>query len=211
MHVQEVEARIHLLQNRLQSATVTSTIDGTLYSFSLRVGDLARVGDVLAEIADLRKVRLRAFVDETDLGELKLGQPVKITWDAMPEREWTGKTEQIPQQVLARGTRSVGEVLCSVDNDKLELLPNVNVDVRILVQEKNNALVIPRATVRTEQGKHFVLVLNGDRLRRREVVLGMANSISYEIVSGLEESDQVALSSNLDIKAGTVVRISETK
>jgi HlyD family secretion protein len=211
LRVQEVEARIHLLQNRLQSATVTSTIDGTLYSFSLRVGDLARVGDVLAEIADLRKVRLRAFVDETDLGELKLGQPVKITWDAMPERAWTGKTEQIPQQVLARGTRSIGEVLCSVDNDKLELLPNVNVDVRILVQEKNNALVIPRATVRTEQGKHFVLVLNGDRLRRREVVLGMANSTSYEIVSGLEESDQVALSSNLDIKAGTVVRISETK
>jgi multidrug efflux pump subunit AcrA (membrane-fusion protein) len=71
--------------------------------------------------------------------------------------------------------------------------------------------VIPRATVRTEQGKHFVLVLNGDRLRRREVLLGMANSTSYEIVSGLEESDQVALSSNLDIKAGTVVRISETK
>jgi multidrug efflux pump subunit AcrA (membrane-fusion protein) len=56
-----------------------------------------------------------------------------------------------------------------------------------------------------------VLVLNGDRLRRREVVLGMANSTSYEIVSGLEESDQVVLSSNLDIKAGTVVRISETK
>jgi HlyD family secretion protein len=211
LRVQEVEDRIHLLENKLQSATVTSAIDGTLYSFSLRVGDLARVGDVLAEIADLRRVRLRAFVDESDLGELKLDQPVKITWDAMPERAWTGKTEQIPRQVLARGTRSVGEVQCSVDNDKLQLLPNVNVDVRILVQEKNNALVVPRATVRTELGKHFVLVLDGDRLRRREVLLGMANSASYEIVSGLDEGDQVALSSNLDIKAGTVVRTSETK
>jgi HlyD family secretion protein len=156
-------------------------------------------------------VRLRAFVDESDLGGLKLDQPVKITWDAIPDREWTGRTEQIPRQVLSRGSRSIGEVLCSVDNQKLELLPNVNVDVRILVQEKDNALAVPRATVRTEQGKHYVLVLDGDRLRRREVQLGMSNGTTYEIVSGVSEGDQVALSSNLNIHEGTVVHASETK
>jgi HlyD family secretion protein len=203
---QEVAERIHLLERKLQSATVTSAMDGTLYSFALRARDFVRVGDVMAEIADLHKLRLRAFVDESDIGHLKLGQPVKITWDAMPERTWSGKTEQIPQQVLARGERSVGEVLCSVDNDKLELLPNVNVDVRILLQEKSNALVVPRNAVRTGQGKYFVFVLDGDRLRRREVLLGMANPTNYEIVSGLEESDQVALSSRDDLQDGTVVR-----
>lgn len=211
LHVQEVHERIHLLEGRLQSATVTSPINGTLYSFPLREGGFVRMGDVMAEMADLHKVRLRAFVDESDLGQLKLNQSVKITWDALPDRTWTGKTEQIPQQVIARGTRSIGEVLCSVDNEKLELLPDVNVDVQILVQQKNDALAVPRGAIRTEQGKHFVLVLDGERLRRREVVLGMADPTSYEVVSGLGEDDQVALSSNLDLRDGTVVRTSETK
>jgi HlyD family secretion protein len=211
LRAQQAEEQIHLLEDKLQSATVTAVADGTLYSFPLRQGDFVHVGDVLAEIADLRKLRLRAFVDESDLSELKLGQAVTITWDAMPDRTWTGKTQQIPRQVLARGTRSIGEVLCSVDNEKLELLPNVNVDVRILVQEIDHALVVPRGTVRTEQGKHFVLVLDGNRLRRREVHLGMANPTHYEIVSGLDEGDQVALSSNLDLHDGTVVRLAETK
>ncbi len=211
LRVQEVHARIHLLEDKLQSATVTSPINGTLYSFPLRTGGFVRVGDVMAEIADLHKVQLRAFVDESDLGQLKLNQPVKITWDAMPDRTWTGKTERIPKEVIARGTRSVGEVLCSVDNEKLELLPDVNVDVQILVQQKNDVLAVPRGAVRTGQGKHFVLVLDGERLRRREVVLGMADSTSYEVVSGLGEDDEVALSSNLDLHDGTVVRTSETK
>jgi HlyD family secretion protein len=208
---QQAEEQIKLLENKLRSATVTSAIDGTLYSFPLRAGDYVRVGDVLAEIADLHKVRLRAFVDESDLGELKMDQAVQITWDAIPDRVWTGKTEQIPGQVLARGTRSIGEVLCSVDNDKLELLPNVNVDVRIVAEEKGNVLAVPRGTVRTEQGKQYVMVLDGDRLRRREVHLGMANHTSYQIVSGLDEGDYVALSSNLNLHDGTVVRASETK
>ena len=211
LRAQEADEEVHLLENKLRSATVTSDVDGTLYSFPLREGDFVRVGDVLAEIADLRKVRLRAFVDESDLGQLKQDQEVKITWDAIPDRQWNGKTQQIPRQVLTRGTRSVGEVLCSVNNDKLELLPNVNVDVRILAQENRNALVVPRGTVRTEQGAHFVYVLVGDRLRRHEVSLGIANSTSYEVVSGLNDGDPVALSSNADLHDGSAVRPSEMK
>jgi len=211
LRAQEAEEEVHLLENKLRSATVTSDVDGTLYSFPLREGDFVRVGDVLAEIADLRKVRLRAFVDESDLGLLKQDQDVKITWDAIPDRQWNGKTQQIPRQVLTRGTRSVGEVLCSVNNDKLELLPNVNVDVQILAQESHNGLVVPRGTVRTEQGAHYVYVLDGDRLRRREVSLGIANSTSYEVVSGLNEGELVAVSSNADLRDGSQVRLSELK
>lgn len=208
---QQAEEQIKVLENRLDSATVTSPVDGVLYDIYLREGDYVRAGDVLAEIADLRKVQLRAYVDEADLSGLKLNQAVTIMWDAMPERTWTGRTEQIPKEVSSRGSRSVGEVMCSVDNDKLELLPNVNVDVRILVGEKDHALVVPRGAVRTEEGLHFVFVLSGDRLRRREISLGMENSTSYEVLSGLNESDHVAVSSNLDLHDGIVVRLSETQ
>jgi HlyD family secretion protein len=211
LRVQQAADEIRSLEAKVRSAVVTAPADGTLYSLPIHAGDYVKVGDVLAEMADLHRVRVRAFVDEPDLGSLAPDQLVEITWDAMPGRVWTGRTEQIPKQVVARGTRSVGEVLCSVDNDKLELLPNVNVDVRIRVRQKAAALVVPRAVVRSEGPHRFVFVIQGDRLRRREVMVGISSATKYEILSGLAEGDRVALPGEMELKDGMEVRALEPK
>ncbi|MGA7786360.1 MAG: efflux RND transporter periplasmic adaptor subunit, partial [Candidatus Acidiferrales bacterium] len=209
LRVHQAEEQIRFLDSKKRAATATSASDGTIYSLAVHAGDYVQPGEILAEIADLHKVRVRVFVDETDLGSLNLNQAVKISWDAMPGRTWTGRIEQTPKQVVARGARSVGEVLCSVENHGLELLPNVNVDVEILVRESHNALAVPRGTVHTDQKGHFVFVLDGDRLTRRAVSLGVASSTHYEILSGLGEGDRIALSSDLDLHDGMVVRTVE--
>jgi RND family efflux transporter MFP subunit len=170
-----------------------------------------KLGDVLAELADLRQVRVRAFVDEPDLGALKPNQGVQVKWDAMPDRTWTGKIEQLPKQVVPRGARSVGEVLCSVDNDKIELLPNVNVEVRILVHEERGTLVIPRAAVRDDKGQHFVFLYDGDEVHRREIQVGVASDKKYELISGLALGDRVALPTDVNLKDGMKVRVTEAK
>jgi len=72
---------------------------------------------------------------------------VEILSDAHPGRVWTGRTELVPKQVVTRGTRSIGELLCSVFNDPPDLLPNATVDVHIRIGEGANALVIPRGAV----------------------------------------------------------------
>jgi RND family efflux transporter MFP subunit len=210
LRVQQSQDRIHLLESQLVSTTVISPINGTLYSEPVRLGDYVQVGQLLAEMADLHKMRLRAFVDEADLGGLLPDQPVTITWEAMPYKTWTGRTEEIPKRVVDRGTRSVGEVLCSVDNNELALLPNVNVDVRILVRERRDAVVVPRGAVHTDQSKHFVYLLERDgRLRRREVSIGIASSSGYEVLSGLDEGDRLAVSNNVSLRDGTAVRADE--
>ena len=119
-------------------------------------GDFVKEGDLLAEIADLHHVRVRAFIDEPELGQIEVDQPVEIFWDAHPDRVWNGRTEVLPKQVVNRGTRSVGELLCSVSNDQLDLLPNTTVDVRIQVSERPNVLVVPRGAVYIEGSKRFV-------------------------------------------------------
>jgi HlyD family secretion protein len=162
-------------------------------------------------MADLRQVRVRTFVDEPDLGWLEPGQMVEITWDAMPSRLWTGRTEQIPKQVVARGTRSVGEVLCSVDNSKLELLPNTNVNVRIRVRERPNALVVPPAAVRSDVTHHYVFAENGGRLHRREITVGIASATMYEVLAGLDEVAHVALPGGVELRDGMEVRAVEAK
>jgi len=202
---------VESLEEKVRSATVIPSFDGTLYSLPVRATDYVKVGDTLAEMADLRHVRVRAFVDEPDIGALEPGQQVEVTWDARPDRLWTGKVESVPKQVVARGVRSVGEVLCSIDNDKLELLPNINVQVRILVRERHGVLVIPREAVHEDQGNHYVFAVAGDKLHRRQVSVGISSASKYEVVSGLEEGERVALPGDRVQRDGMSVRTEEAE
>jgi HlyD family secretion protein len=211
LRAQQARDQVTALEEKVRSATVIAPVDGTLYSLPVRQGDFVKLGDVLAEMADLRHVRVRAFVDEPDLGALKPNQDVQVKWDAMPNRTWTGKIEQLPKQVVPRGARSVGEVLCSIENDKIELLPNVNVEVRIMVHEEREALVVPRAAVGDDKGLHYVFVYDGDEVHRRNIQVGIASDSNYELISGLSLGDKVAVPTDVDLRDGMKVRVLEAK
>lgn len=160
-------------------------------------------------------MRVRAFIDEPELGVLEPNQPVIITWDALPNRSWEGRTEIIPKQVVARGARSVGELLCAVNNDKLELLPNINVNVRINAKERRNVLGIPRGAVQAEGARRFVYVVKDAALsvrksilEKREIQVGIASATSYEVLNGLAEGEMVALpGGDVNLKDGMSVRV----
>ena len=212
LRAKQAQAQVQSFEEKLRSATVVASSDGTLYSLPVHTGDYVKVGDTLAEMADLRHVRVRAFVDEPDLGALEPNQIVQVSWDAKPGQMWTGRTEQIPKQVVSRGSRSVGEVLCSIDNNKLELLPNINVDVHIMVHARQGALVVPRAAVRYDHGQHFVFVYGGDKIHRRNITVGIASAQKYEVISGLQLGDRVVLPGDMQVlRDGMDVRATEAK
>jgi RND family efflux transporter MFP subunit len=212
------------LEDKVNNGRILAPVDGTLYALGrdtaalpLEAGDYVRVGDLLAEMADLHRVRVRAFIDEPDLGALEADEAVSITWDALPNRSWAGRTEIIPRQVVPRGTRSVGELLCSVNNDKLELLPNINVNVRINSRERTNVLAVPRGAVESEGGHRYVFVVKAKQLgvgkstlEKREIRVGIADATSYEVVSGLEEGEMVALPGDTDLHDGMDVQVVKT-
>jgi len=200
--VQQARSDVAALEDKVTQGSIRASIDGTLYSMPLHQGDFVKVGDLLAEMADLHKVRVRAFIDEPEMGALEPDEVVKITWDALPNRVWDGRTEIIPKQVVARGSRSVGELLCSVQNDKLELLPNTNVNVRINSKERLNVLGITRGAVDTENSQRYVFVVKDGvgptRLEKRLIQVGIADPANYEVISGLQEGEVVALPGDVD-------------
>lgn len=202
----QAQEQVRTLEDKVRSSTVVAPIDGTLYSLPVHKGDYVETGALLAEMADLHNIRVRAFVDEPDLGWLEPGQAVQITWDAKPGRVWNGHTEQIPKQVVPLGARSVGEVVCSADNDNLDLIPNVNVEVKILVRQRQGVLVVPRAAVRYDNGQHYVFLLQNGKLVRRNISVGIASTSDYEVLSGLAADDRVALPGVVELRSGMDVR-----
>src|SRR5437899_1188891 len=209
LQVQQAQNEVDALEEKVRNGHITAPVSGTLYSLPVKTGDFVKLGATLAEMADLHKVRVRAFIDEPELGALEENEPVKITWDALPNKTWSGRTEIIPKQVVPRGTRSVGELPCSVNNDKLELLPNINVNVRINSRERLGVLSVPRGAVEAEGGRRYVYVVKENQLgvgkstlEKREIHVGIADATNYEVVSGLQEGELVALPGDVDLRDG---------
>lgn len=200
LQVEHARATIRDLQDRLESAHGAAPFDGTLYSLPVRQGDFVKAGELLAELADLHQVRIRAFIDEPELGQIDVNQSVEILWDAHPGRVWNGKTEVLPKQVVTHGTRNVGELICSVTNDRLDLLPNTTVDVRIHISERPGALAVPRGAVFIDGDKRYVYRVEDGRLRRRAITVGVANPTKIEVLSGVGEGDVVALPGDITLK-----------
>ena len=212
LQVQQIQNEVAALDKKVRQGRITAPADGTLYSLPVKAGDYVKLGELLAEMADLHKIRVRAFIDEPELGALEANEPVKITWDALPSKTWSGKTEMIPKQVVPHGTRSVGELLCAVNNDKLELLPNINVTVRINSRERIGVLAVPRSAVEANGGRRFVFVVRKSglgvgksTLEKREIRVGIADASNYEVVSGLQEGELVALPGDVDFRDGMTV------
>ena len=190
--LRDAEAALSLARHRLALSTIVAPIAGTLYQFDLKIGAYLQPGTVVGLVGKLDRVKVTVYVDEPDLGRVADGLPVDITWDAQPGRHWWGHVTKLPTEVIALGTRTVGEVATIVDNPNHDLLPGVGVNVRIVSKVVKDAVSIPKAALRTIRGANGVYRLNGDRLSWQPVTTGVSDINNVQVISGLTAGDKVA-------------------
>jgi len=204
--VQAARAALALAESRLRSTAVVAPLDGIAYAVAVRPGDYIRSGDLLLRVGDLARIRVRVFVDEPDLGRIAQGQPVLITWDGLPAKQWAGQVERLASEVRDMETRKVGEIVCTLDNASGEILPNVNLNIEIVTESKPQALTVPREAVAgTDSDRHVYLVRDGV-LVRQPVETGIISLTHVEIRQGIAEGDEVALAGEQPLQAGMRVR-----
>lgn len=200
--LQDAQAALSLARERAAQGVVRAPLSGVIYGLNIRVGAYVNPGDLLANVGDLDRLRVRLYVDEPELGRVAAGQPVTITWEALPGKQWKGSVERKPTSIQPLGSRQVGEVICWIDNPAHELIPGTNVDANIRTAVVENALVIPKETLRRDSQGTFVFRLDGDTVERRAVETGNSSITEVQITAGLADGDQVALPSDVPLKAG---------
>jgi|SRR5580704_1754289 HlyD family secretion protein len=189
----EARAALAAATDLLRNLNISSPHSGMAYNLPVRKDTFVAAGDLLVQVADLHHIRVRAFVDEPEIGRLQKGQPVEVAWDALPGRVWRTTIEALPTNVVQRGTRMVGEVTCLLDNADLKLLPNTNVSVAVVLARHENALTVPREAVRQDaEGKYVFQVVNG-KLKRRNVQTSVSNLTRVEITGGIPDDAVLAL------------------
>jgi len=193
---------LRLARERAAQGVVKAPIAGVIYGLAVRTGAYLSVGDLVANIGRMDRLRVRVYVDEPELGRVAEGQPVTIAWQALAGRKWQGTVERKPTSIQALGSRQVGEVLCNIENPGSELIPGTNVDAEIRTAVVDNALVIPREALRHDAAGDYVLALKDSAVERRPVKTGTSSVALVQIVEGLAEGDAVALPSETPLKPG---------
>jgi HlyD family secretion protein len=191
----EAQAAYDAATDVLNKSNVKAPFDGVVYSVPVRAGNYVSPGTLLLQEADLSQVRVRAFVDEPDVGRLASGERVEVTWDALPGRLWQTQLLSVPAAVTALGSRNVGEITANLNNTDFKLLPNTNVTVQIITAEHNNVLVVPREALRMEDSTPYVYRIEDDQLRREPVKTSIVNLTQAEVTQGLSANQLVALGS----------------
>jgi HlyD family secretion protein len=206
----EAQAAFSAAEDLLNQLNIRAPFDGVVYSLPVQQGAYLNPGDLVLQEADLSKVRVRAFVDEPDIGRLAPGDKIEVTWDALPERTWEGVVSVVPAVIKLHGSRNVGETSCVVDNKDFKLLPNVNVGVTIITAEHRNVLTVPREAIhQDDDGKAYVYQIVNNELQRRQVQTSISNLTKVEVTGGLPENAVIALgpTNSKPLRNGLAVKV----
>jgi HlyD family secretion protein len=130
-------------------------VSGTIISKTASVGTVVSSatstyggGSTIVTVADLSRVRMRALVNETDVGNVHAGMPVTVTVDAFPNRRFAGVVERVEPQATVESSVTMFPVLVSLQNVDEALLPGMNGEVTIVTQQRHNVLAVPNDAIR---------------------------------------------------------------
>jgi HlyD family secretion protein len=152
-----VNARTNLsiARVRLEDATVRAPTNGTIIERPVSVGTVitsattsASGGTTILKMADLTKVRMRAFVNETDIGNVKPGQTATVTVDAFPNRRFVGIVEKVEPEAVVQSSVTMFPVLVSLNNSDGALMPGMNGQVVMDIMRRDNVLAVPSDAIR---------------------------------------------------------------
>lgn len=150
------QTNLSVAERNLEFARVRAEISGTIINKDASVGSVVSSavsnvggGSTIVTIADLSRVRMRVLVNETDIASVKVGQDASVTVDALPNRTFRGRVEKIEPKAVVQQSVTMFPVLVSLDNPEQTLLPGMNGEVSMIIQQRRNVIAVPIDALRS--------------------------------------------------------------
>jgi HlyD family secretion protein len=188
------QAKANLLQSQL-----IAPFDGVVASVNIQVGQQSSDSAQPIVVADLSRLEAQVTVAETDVPRIQVGQPVQMTFDALPSQTFTATVVEVAYV----GTVTSGVVNYPVtialdqsdasSNASQQIRPGMTANVTIVVEQRDNILLVPNRAVKLSGKQRVVTVLKDGQPTQVNVTLGMSGDTQSEVVSGLNEGDAVVV------------------
>jgi HlyD family secretion protein/macrolide-specific efflux system membrane fusion protein len=195
--VEKARATLREERTRLSYATITATIDGIVAFVSTQEGETVVAGlsaPTFVTLIDLSKLEVTAFVDETDIGKVKVRQKVKFTVDAYPEKFFAARVREIHPKAIIKDNVVNYEVMLEIDRKNIFLLrPEMTANIVVTTGVRKTALTIPRGAVKRMGKKSCAVVKSNGGADEKVIELGWRDGDDQEVVSGLSENEEVGV------------------
>jgi RND family efflux transporter MFP subunit len=188
-------ARINLrtAEDTLNGTKIYAPISGTIMSVDAQLGDTVSTSSIMV-VADLNKLYIQTYVDESDYDKFKVGNEVQIIFDALPDQTFKGKVVQVDPELNTSSGSSVVSGLVELEPTSADLLMGMGASVEVVAGQTQNAVLVSiDALHEYDPGKYAVFVMqqNG-KLAVRNVEIGLKDLVNAEVKSGLQAGDVVS-------------------
>jgi HlyD family secretion protein len=202
--VAQAKAALENAQEDLRNSTIVSPIDGLVLSRDVSVGDgvssiliLGSQATLVMTLGDTSEVYVQGKVDEADIGKVYLGQAARIVVESFKDKKYIGKVTRISPFGKEKDNVTTFEVRVSISNPTGELKANMSANAEIVLEEKKSVLMVPEASLIYDKDRKASVEIPDAKSEKGKkkipVQLGISNGVKTEIVSGLNEKQQVVL------------------
>lgn len=195
--IRQLQAKVATAQRTLDDKktavddlTLKAPIDGKVSSFTVKVGDKLDAKAQVGKVADYNAMEMKISVDELDIAKMQVGQPVTISFDALPGKKYEGKVAKVALEGTVKNDIATFDVTVQISNSA-GILAGMNGSAEIAIAQRENVLTVPAQAVRTTGGKSIVQILQDGKATPVEVQVGLRTTADVEILSGLTEGQQV--------------------
>jgi membrane fusion protein (multidrug efflux system) len=202
---QAAQANLALAEARLQKTTLTAPLSGVVGLRSVSTGAYVTPGQRLVDLVDVDTLKVDFRVAETDAAQIRVGQAIVIAADAVPNASFDGKIYAIDPIVDVNG-RAI-RLRATVDNRDRRLSPGFFARIRIVVEQRANAVLVPESAIFPVAGKTLVYRVVDGKAVQTEVVLGLRRPGEVEIRRGLSATDTVVKAGQQRLRDGSVVQV----
>ncbi|MGY8766083.1 MAG: efflux RND transporter periplasmic adaptor subunit [Nitrospinaceae bacterium] len=186
---------------RLEETDIYAPINGVIIQKLVEEGQIISSGissvsggTPLAEIADMSRMFIMADVDETDIGEIRVGQKVEVTADAFYGETFQGKVLRISPKGIVVNSITIFKVKVEILGDSKNLLkPMMSSNVDIITKKIKNTTYIAREAIRETDDKSNVVILTDDIPKEISITVGVQTPIYAEILSGINHDQDVII------------------
>ncbi len=191
--------------DQLDDTIIRSPIDGIVIGKPIPAGQTVAPGIstpmVLMTIADMSKMQISVQVDESDVGKVQVNQKVTFTVDSHPGKTFTGVVSNVSNKATIQQNVVYYPVTVDIDSPQGLLKPTMTARVSVLIGESKNVLAVPLAAVKQNKGQSYVQVMKDGKPQNVTVQLGLASDDKVEVVSGLNDGDQILLTTKAQTPA----------
>ena len=199
---------MHLIKY-LSDTKLYSSINGVLLKREAEVGEIISVGMPLFIIADIKKVKMLAFVPEGELHEIKIGQTANVAVSAL-DKTFTGKVTEVGS--TAEATSRAFTIKIEIENPGLLVRPGMIAEARIATNNKKQVILLPTECIQQDlSNQSFVFVVDKaqNKVFKRRVSLGNIIDNKIAIVSGLVDSELVVIGGQQNLTDGAPISITK--